>query len=136
MHHFIFPHNHKATIAQIGRVKKVRLPIEDNDAGGRAADQRGILVLEEGVVARAQNLERRLVVAAPRPLAQALLDDALARAHQIRRELGRVDANVAPAAHAVRHAEHVRAAAAVTGDEPGVVADCASLPIQVLQRVA
>ena len=135
MHHFIFPHNHKATIAQIGRVKKVRLPIEDNDAGGRAADQRGILVLEEGVVAGAQNLERRLVIDS-RLLAQALLDKPLARAHQIRRELGRVDANVAPAAHAVRHAEHVRAAAAVRGDEPGVVADCASLPIQVLQRVA
>jgi len=140
MHDLVAPDHNEPTITEISRMKIIRITIKHNYTRSRASDQRLVLVFQQGLVARRQDLNRRLepvrgLISTRRPILTAhhsLLHNPLAGAHQVCRELRRIHANVPPAAHTISHAQHV--GAVLRGNEPGIVAYHALLAAEELHR--
>jgi len=140
MHDLVAPNHNEPAITEISRMKIIRITIKHNYTRRRASNQRLILILQQRLVTRRQDLNRRLeplriLITTHRPALtthHSLLHNPLTGAHQVRRELRRVHANVPPTTHAISHAQHV--GAVLRGNEPGIVAYHALLAAEELHR--
>jgi hypothetical protein len=108
-------------------MQQIRLVMKQNNASCGRADELSILLgLNERLIALLQYVNGRLLVHIETSsvvlgqVVEFLFDQAFARFHQMRRELGGVVADGVPAADAVCHAQHVHKL--LLGYEPSVIA--------------
>ena len=124
----LIPNDHEPTVAQIRRMQQIRVALK-HDYARRATPraQAVVFVLEQSVVALLQYADRRFGVDALGVLGdvELLLDVALARSHQVKRELRGIDADLMPAPDSIGNAQDVRVL--LLGYEPSVVAEFKAL---------